>query len=138
MKYLLLAGIAYVALAAPAYAGGKDIDQPRMTAAVNGIPLKPHWRAVRIDKLEPNSVSLTVLFKVFPDPSEPEMDTVEVGRVVLKELVAEGKNPFADSTRLYIAAFQDDLKGETGQAMVRIFGSTYYSDDMLVWKPWAK
>jgi hypothetical protein len=127
-----------ISLCGSAYAA-KDIDQPRMTKAINAIPMKPLWRAVRVDELKPNAVNLTILYKAMPESYEPEQDTMAVARVVLKELVAEGKQPSADWTILHVSAMQDGLKGETGVALVRVFGTTDYrfADDALTWRRWT-
>jgi hypothetical protein len=71
---------------------------------------------------------------------EPELDTATVARIVLKELVAEGKDPSADWTNVHVSAWQDGFKGETGQSLVHVFGTTdyRYRSDSLEWRPWVK
>ena len=71
-----------------------------MTRVINAIPMKPLWCVVRVDNIRKNAGSLTILYKAMPESYEPEQDTMAVARAVLKELVAEGKQPAADWTTL--------------------------------------
>jgi hypothetical protein len=66
-----------------------------------------------------------------------EIDTKDVARSVLTQFVKAGRAPRQESMSIYVYAEQTGLRGETGTALVRPLGFTYYdyNSDSLVFKP---
>jgi hypothetical protein len=65
------------------------------------------------------------------------MDTKDVARTVLAQLVKAGRSPTQEGIIVFVNAEQTGLKGETGAALVRPLGQTYYdyNSDTLIFKP---
>jgi hypothetical protein len=112
-----------------------------MTQAVAAIKLKPKWQGIEIAAEQPKTYRLQLNYK----PSSPAIgqaevstDLKEVARVVLGELVKQGKHPASDWIYVSVYAYQEPGGGETGKALVRPLGSVRYdynSDQLQFYPP---
>jgi len=112
-----------------------------MAQAVAAIKLKPKWQGIEIAAEQPKTYRLQLNYK----PSSPatgqaevSADLKEVARVVLGELVKQGKYPASDWIYVSVYAYQEPGGGETGKALVRPLGSVRYdynSDQLQFYPP---
>ena len=87
-----------------------------MTQAVAAIKLKPKWQGIEIAAEQPKTYRLQLNYK----PSSPAIgqaevsaDLKEVARVVLGELVKQGKYPASDG--IYVSVYAGAGRGRDGQ-----------------------
>jgi hypothetical protein len=109
------------------------VSRDQVERIISGIKMKPKWREISIDENDP--ASLTLRFKEPPTFSEARFDAESVAKEVVQGLVADGYDPKAESTNIYVHVQQDGLKTVTGRPAVRPFGTAYYSHtrDRIEW-----
>lgn len=112
------------------------IDQARMRRSIDAVKRGPEWHATRIEGIDANRVSATILYKSDVGGIQAKMDATALVRTILQEIVKEGGHPADDWSFINVAAQQDGLRGETGVSMVRPYGSAYYdfNADQIVYK----
>jgi hypothetical protein len=84
-------------------------DLPRMTRAINAMPLHPGWRRIQIDKVADYDCGVTILNRTDPRAFQAEEDTKIVARLVLAEMIRHGGSPARDLSNLSVTAIQDGL-----------------------------
>ncbi len=112
-------------LAARRAIAAAKVSREQIERIISVIKMKPKWREISIDENDPTS--LTLRFKERPTFSEARFDAEYVAREVVQGLVADGYDPKAESSNIYVHAQQDGLKTVTGRPAVRTFGTAYYS-----------
>jgi hypothetical protein len=99
----------------------------------------PYRRRLRIDRVISRNLAFTLEYLDLPrgGPLTVEIDTKNVARTVLAQLVKAGRSPTQEGIIVFVSAEQTGLKGETGAALVRPLGQTYYdyNSDTLIFKP---
>ena len=110
-----------------------EVSKEQIERIISRIKMKPKWREISIDENDPRS--LTLRFKERPTFSEARFDAEDIAREVVQGLVADGYDPKAESTNIYVHAQQDGLKTVTGRPAVRPFGTAYYNHalDRIEW-----
>lgn len=100
------------------------------------MPKDNRW-FVRIDKAGSRSVMASVIYNSSPlSLADVENDTKGVARKILEVLQANGHNPRDEWASVTVFA-EKPTRGETGAALVIMYGATHYSynNDQLVFKP---
>jgi hypothetical protein len=99
----------------------------------------PYRRSLRIDRVISRNLAFTLEYLDLPRGGlvTVEIDTKDVARTVLAQLVKAGRSPTQEGIIVFVYAQQTGLKGETGAALVRPLGHTYYdyNSDTLIFKP---
>jgi len=99
----------------------------------------PYRRSLRIDRVISQNLAFTLEYLDLPRGglATVEIDTKDVARTVLAQLLKAGRSPRQEGTIVFVYAQQTGLKGETGAALVRPLGHTYYdyNSDTLIFKP---
>ncbi|MDA9545184.1 hypothetical protein ACM43_12170 [Bradyrhizobium sp. CCBAU 45321] len=99
----------------------------------------PYRRSLRIDRAISGNLAFTLEYLDLPRGGlmTVEIDTKDVARAVLAQLVKAGRSPTQEGITVFISAQQTGLKGETGMPLVRSLGQTYYdpNSDALTFKP---
>lgn len=109
------------------------VSREQIERIISRIKVKPKWREISINETDPGN--LTLRFKARPTFSEARFDAEYVAKEVVQGLVADGYDPKAESTNIYVHVQQDGLKTVTGRPAVRSFGTAYYSHtrDRIEW-----
>ena len=67
----------------------------------------------------------------------PETDTKNIARDVLTALIRAGRRPADEEVSIQVCA-QRPISGETGKALVEVYGCAYYhyTNDQLTFEKW--
>lgn len=128
----------------PAWAAESAAPSP-MAQAVAAIKLKPDWQRIEISEERPDKYRLQLWYKPTGATKTPvrlarvEIDTKEIARAVLAELVKQGRKPAKEDIGVSVWAYQPGIKGETGTPLNIAFGATDYNpaNDQLRFRDWA-
>lgn len=95
---------------------------------------------LHLDKADRDSITFVLDYPKFENTAVAFTDTREVARLTLKALMAEGHRPSEEQISIWVYAYQDHIKGETGVDLVRSLGSTRYDygSDSLIFEPAAR
>lgn len=106
---------------------------------MSGLDPGPYRRSLRIDRVISRNLAFTLEYLELPRGglTTVELDTKDVARTVLAQLVKAGRSPMQEGIIVFVYAQQTGLKGETGAALVRPLGHTYYNynSDTLIFEP---
>jgi hypothetical protein len=123
----------------PEDAGKAQVSRQIASDVMSRLEPGPYRRRLRIDRVISRSLAFTLEYLDIPRGGlmTVEMDTKEVARTVLAQLIKAGRSPTQEGIIVYVSAEQTGLKGETGASLVRHLGQTYYdySSDTLIFKP---
>ena len=119
---------------------GKALVSRQIAADVmSRLESGPYRRRLRIDRVISRNLAFTLQYLDLPPGGllTVEMDTKDVARNILAQLVKAGRSPTQEGIIVFVNAEQTGLKGETGAALVRPLGQTYYdyNSDTLIFKP---
>jgi len=99
----------------------------------------PYRHTLRIDGVSSRYLKFTLEYHDLPRGglATVEIDTKDVARTVLAQLVKASRTPTQEDITVFVYAQESGLKGETGAALVRPLGHTYYdhNSDTLIFKP---
>ena len=99
----------------------------------------PYRRSLRIDRATSRNLEFTLEYPDLPVGGllTTEIETKAVARNVLAALMKSGRSPKEEGINIFVHARQTGLRGETGAALVRPLGHTYYdyNSDSLIFKP---
>jgi hypothetical protein len=107
--------------------------------ATRSLKAQPYWDRFTIDQAEGNMFSVTIHYKAAPPLGmvNAEADTKAMVRAILAELIRTGHKPMDEYDSVFASAWQDGLKGQTGAALVRVFGTAHYdfNNDQIAFTP---
>jgi hypothetical protein len=99
----------------------------------------PYRRSLRVDRVVSRNLGFTLQYLDLPRGGlfTVEFETKDVARTVLAQLIKAGRSPTQEGIIIFVSAEQVGLTGETGAALVRPLGQTYYdyNSDTLIFKP---
>jgi hypothetical protein len=109
---------------APAEASAVSLQMKEsIKKALGGF--RGYWKSVEVDDSIGYGVTITYK-KSFSDYAVVEGEVKLVARIVLKDLVKSGHNPKEETITIFVYAYQDAGKGETGAPLVRRLGKAMY------------
>ena len=90
------------------------------------VSMQSGWDRADI-AMKPNSYSVDLYYKedAAIDDARAERDAKYVVHEVLQELIADGRDPYAESTTIHVSPTLP-VTGATGKTMYVLFGEAYY------------